>query len=134
MSTNKTRKTDESVVDVDAIEPIESTEAPAKDTPTPAPTPNPMVETEGAVVKRAHTAGRKLLAKLRREPKVKVYGAPSFKKSEGPYYTFLFNGIPVTIKFDGTWQEFPSSIAEHLNRKLEKIAAALAPVEKEVKI
>lgn len=93
-----------------------------------------VTNTEGYVVKTAKAAAVRLGRRLSKEPLVKVYGAPSYKKALGPYYTFLFNSVPVTIKFDGTWQKYPKPIARHLLKKLEKTSAALTPISKEEKI
>ena len=42
----------------------------------------------------------------------------------GPVYTFLYNTIPVTVKFDGSTQKFPRFIAEELNRRIKEVSEA----------
>lgn len=70
------------------------------------------------------------LDKLRKEPKVKVWGNTLYKDFLGDVYTFLYQDYPVTIKFDGTWQEYPETIAKILTEKLD--AAANANTSKEI--
>lgn len=72
--------------------------------------------------------------KLKDEPLVAVYGPKSFQATLGNFYTFLLNTYPVTIRFDGTYQKFPKSIAEKLQKKLDNISVAVSPVNKEVKL
>lgn len=74
------------------------------------------------------------IQKLKREPLVKVHGAKVFQKTLGDYYTFLVNGYSVTIYFDGTYQEYPQSIAELLQRKLDDIAVSVSPVNQDVRL
>lgn len=64
------------------------------------------------------------IQKLRTEPRVKVFGNQIFRDQLGETYTFLVNGLPVSINFDGTYQEYPKSIAELLEDKLSRIAKA----------
>ena len=47
-----------------------------------------------------------------------------FAQYFGPVYTFLFNTIPVTVKFDGTTQKFPRFIAEEINRRIKEVSEA----------
>lgn len=63
-------------------------------------------------------------AKLAKEPKVMVYGNPLYKTFLGDVYSFLYQGNPVTIKFDGTEQPFPKTIAKLLQKKLDASANA----------
>lgn len=63
-------------------------------------------------------------AKLAKEPKVMVYGNPLYKTFLGDVYSFLYQGNPVTIKFDGTEQPFPETIAKLLQKKLDASANA----------
>lgn len=64
------------------------------------------------------------LDKLKAEPKVKVWGNTLYKDFLGDVYTFLYQDYPVTIKFDGTWQEYPETIATILTKKLDAAADA----------
>lgn len=80
-----------------------------------------MAETKKKVLK---TPEKTRIEKLKNEPKVKVYGNEVFQSQLGEVYTFLFNSLPVTIKFDGTYQEYPESVAKLLENKLSEIAKA----------
>jgi len=70
-----------------------------------------------------------LIKKYKNEPKVEVIGSKLYKKHLGSVYTFTYNGFPVSIKFDGTPQEFPQTIAKVINRKLNEISEANSPKE-----
>lgn len=70
-----------------------------------------------------------LIKKYNNEPKVEVIGSKLYKKHLGSVYTFTYNGFPVSIKFDGTAQKFPKTIAGVINRKLNEISEANAPKE-----
>lgn len=64
------------------------------------------------------------IQKLKNEPRVKVYGNEIFQDQLGETYTFLLNGLPVSINFDGSYQEYPESVAKHIEAKLSQIAKA----------
>lgn len=59
---------------------------------------------------------------LRKEPSVGIKGDVSYKMFMGDVFTFLYNGVPVTIKFDGTIQYFPAPIANYIEKVLSKTA------------
>jgi hypothetical protein len=102
------------------------------DTQTAKPAVSPKSDSalKGEIQKEAQT----FIQKLKKEPLVKVHGAKVFQKTLGDYYTFLINGYSVTIYFDGSYQEYPQSIAELLNRKLDDIAVSVSPVNQDVKL
>lgn len=77
-----------------------------------------------ATTKKVLTPEQTRVERLKKEPKVKVYGNEIFQDQLGEVYTFLFNGLPVTIKFDGTYQAYPESVAKLLENKLSEIAKA----------
>lgn len=77
-----------------------------------------------ATTKKVSTPEQTRIERLKKEPKVKVYGNEIFQDQLGEVYTFLFNGLPVTIKFDGTYQAYPESVAKLLENKLSEIAKA----------
>lgn len=77
---------------------------------------------------------KSLIARLRSEPKRKVHGSEAFKSSLGTVWTWLYCGYPVSIRFDGTYQEFPETIANALERKLANIARNISSKEVNVKI
>lgn len=68
-------------------------------------------------------------AKLKKEPKVPVYGNPLYKPFMGDVYSFDYQGNGVSIKFDGTMQYYPKTIAELLMKKLDKAAMSNVPKE-----
>lgn len=74
------------------------------------------------------------LQRCKEEPKVNVLGSKFYQQYFGPVYTFLLNGIPITIKFDGTKQEFPAFVATRLMEKLSEVADSNLPVEKNEKL
>lgn len=74
------------------------------------------------------------LQRCKDEPKVSVLGSKFYQQYFGPIYTFLLNGIPITIKFDGTKQVFPAFVATRLMEKLSEVADSNLPVEKNEKL
>jgi hypothetical protein len=40
----------------------------------------------------------------------------------GKVYTFIYNGIPVTLYCDGKPREYPEFVAKHIDAKLQKIS------------
>lgn len=77
-----------------------------------------------ATTKKVSTPEQTRIERLKKEPKIKVYGNEIFQDQLGEVYTFLLNGLPVTIKFDGTYQAYPESVAKLLENKLSEIAKA----------
>lgn len=75
-------------------------------------------------IKKELTPEESRVQKLKKEPRVKVYGNEIFQDQLGEVYTFLYNGLPVTIKFNGSYQEYPESVANLLESKLSEIAKA----------
>jgi hypothetical protein len=69
-------------------------------------------------------AKSRFIQKLRAEPQVAIRGDLSFKETMGDYSTYLINGVPFTIYFNGKYQKFPRSIAKLLQKKLDAIAAS----------
>lgn len=72
-------------------------------------------------------ASNPFLEKLRNEPLVSVHGSEVYKQFCGDVYTFLYNGVCVSIKFDGQDYQYPATIAKALNRKLAAISKANTP-------
>ena len=72
--------------------------------------------------KKKLTPEQEAVEALKKEKKVKVYGNPMFIQSGGDQYTFLYNGNPVTIFFNETYQEYPETVAKLLEAKLAKMA------------
>lgn len=63
---------------------------------------------------------RYMLEKCKKDRVVKFVGQKIFANYFGPKYTFLYNGIPVTVLFDGSTQEFPEFI---YNKIMDMISA-----------
>ena len=98
-----------------------------KDLP-PAPVETDLVA-DGTAANEFRKEKISFVEKLRREPKRKVVGHEIYKQYMGTIYTFLFNGYPVSIRFDGTEQEFPETIAKAIERKLLAVSRANTPKE-----
>ena len=79
--------------------------------------------------KRIIEQDKAALAKLAAEPKVKLIGDTLYKEKLGDSYSFLFNGRIVGIRFDGSVQEYPKTIADLLLKKLSAISKASTQVE-----
>ena len=62
---------------------------------------------------------QEFLKKIAAEPRVDVRGEKMFRTHFGDVLSFTFNGLPITIRFDGTVQSFPKSVAEEIMLKLE---------------
>lgn len=58
---------------------------------------------------------------LKKEKRVGVVGLEVYAQYLGTTYTFLLNGIPVSIKLNGTEQFYPQSVATLLKDKLNAI-------------
>lgn len=67
--------------------------------------------------------------KLMKEPKRTIVGSEVYKTALGSVWTFSYNGYPVTLRFDGTEQKYPETIANAIERKLAKIARSIQPKE-----
>ena len=65
-----------------------------------------------------------MLEKCKKDESVDFVGQKIFAQYFGPVYTFLYNTIPVTVKFDGSTQKFPRFIAEELNRRIKEVSEA----------
>lgn len=98
---------------------------------TKAPT---KAKSEGEVKRVQKMERNSLTRKLLTEKKVKVMGDPLYAKYLGAKYTFLFQGYPVKIVFDGTEQEFPATVAKFLKKKLIEIGRNNARVNVNIKI
>ena len=63
-----------------------------------------------------------MLNKCKTDEVVKFVGQKIFAVYFGPVYTFLFNGIPVTVKFDGSTQEFPKFIYDRIMKMISEVS------------
>ena len=63
-----------------------------------------------------------MLNKCKQDDVVEFVGQKIFANYFGPVYTFLFNTIPVTVKFDGSKQKFPRFIYNRLMEKINEVS------------
>lgn len=63
-----------------------------------------------------------MLTKCKNDDVVDFVGQKIFAQYFGPVYTFLYNTIPVTVKFDGSTQKFPRFIADKINQKIKEVS------------
>ena len=70
---------------------------------------------------------RFMLDKCRKDENVKFRGDKLYAQYFGKAYTFLYNAIPVTVRFDGTEQEFPRFIYDKIMEKIHEVSEANTP-------
>lgn len=63
-----------------------------------------------------------MLKKCKKDRKVTRTISKFYAPYLGKVYTFLYNGVPVTLYCDGKPHEYPEFIAEKIDKKLAKIA------------
>lgn len=68
-----------------------------------------------------------MLNKCKNDEVVKFRGDKLYAQYFGKEYTFLYNAIPVTIKFDGTVQEFPKFIYDKIMEKIHEVSESNTP-------
>lgn len=68
-----------------------------------------------------------MLNKCKKDEVVKFRGDKLYAQYFGKEYTFLYNAIPVTIKFDGTVQEFPKFIYDKIMEKIHEVSESNTP-------
>lgn len=74
---------------------------------------------------------RRMLELCKNSPVKKVFCPDIYATIFGHEYTFLLNCVPVTVKFNGTEQEFPEPVANRILEKMNEVAKSNAP-QKEV--
>ena len=70
---------------------------------------------------------RFMLDKCKNDRVVKFRGDKLFANYFGKVYTFLYNGIPVTVRFDGSEQEFPEFIYNKIMQKIHEVSESNTP-------
>jgi hypothetical protein len=70
---------------------------------------------------------KNFLQKLKNEPKRKIFCSKAYAPYFGTTYTALLNTVPVTVKFNGTEQEFPESVANWLQDKFLRVTESNVP-------
>lgn len=70
-----------------------------------------------------------MLSKCKKDKVVKFRGDKIYAQFFGKVYTFLYNAVPVTIKFDGSTQEFPEFIYNKIMEKIHEVSESNTPKE-----
>jgi len=70
---------------------------------------------------------QRVLKQFKSEKSVKVRCSKVYANMMGTTWTFLLNTIPITVRFDGTVQEFPESVATRLLEKFAEVTEANVP-------
>lgn len=65
---------------------------------------------------------RYMLNRAKEDEKVPFIGQKIFADIFGSTYTFLYNTIPVTVKFDGSTQYFPKFVYDFLMDKINAVS------------
>lgn len=68
-----------------------------------------------------------MLDKCRTDEVVKFRGDKIYAPFFGKVYTFLYNAVPVTVKFDGSVQEFPRFIYDKIMEKIHEVSESNTP-------
>ena len=63
-----------------------------------------------------------MLNRCKSDDTVEFVGLRLYAQFFGPVYTFLYNTIPVTVKFDGSKQKFPRFVYDHIMRKIAEVS------------
>ena len=63
-----------------------------------------------------------MLNRCKNDDIVEFVGLRIYAQFFGPVYTFLYNTIPVTVKFDGSKQKFPRFIYNHIMKKIAEVS------------
>ena len=63
-----------------------------------------------------------MLNKCKEDDVVEFVGQKIFATYFGPVYTFLYNTVPVTVRFDGSKQELPRFIYNRLMEKINEVS------------
>ena len=68
-----------------------------------------------------------MLEKCKNDEVVKFRGDKIYAPFFGKVYTFLYNTIPVTVRFDGSVQEFPRFIYDKIMEKIHEVSESNTP-------
>ena len=74
-----------------------------------------------------HEKMKFMLDKCKSDEVVEFRGDKIYAPYFGKEYTFLYNAIPVTIKFDGSAQKFPKFIYEKIMEKIHEVSESNTP-------
>ena len=73
------------------------------------------------------TENLKVLQKCKNDEVVQFRGDKIYAQYFGKVYTFLYNAIPVTVRFDGSVQEFPKFIYDKIMEKIHEVSESNTP-------
>lgn len=75
-----------------------------------------------------------MLNKCKEDEVVKFTGNKIYAQYFGKVYSFMYNTIPVVVKFDGSTQEFPRFVYEEIMRRIQRISEASTPKKVDVEL
>ena len=68
-----------------------------------------------------------MLQKCKNDEVVQFRGDKIYAQYFGKVYTFLYNAIPVTVRFDGSIQEFPKFIYDKIMESIHEVSESNTP-------
>lgn len=75
-----------------------------------------------------------MLNKCKEDEVVKFTGNKIYAQYFGKVYSFMYNTIPVVVKFDGSTQEFPRFVYEEIMRRIQRVSEASTPKKVDVEL
>ena len=75
---------------------------------------------------------RDMLNKCKNDDVVEFVGQKIYAQYFGLVYTFMYNTIPVTVKFDGSTQKFPRFVYNKIVEKINLVSEASTPKKVDV--
>ena len=75
-----------------------------------------------------------MLSICKNDKKVKVLCDKIYALYFGKVFTFVINCVPVTVRFDGTIQEFPERVAKAIQRKMVAVSNSNFPKNENTEI
>ncbi len=68
-----------------------------------------------------------MLEKCKSDEVVEFRGDKIYAQYFGKVYTFLYNAIPVTVRFDGSVQKFPKFVYDKIMEKIHEVSESNTP-------
>lgn len=75
-----------------------------------------------------------MLNKCKEDEVVKFTGNKIYAQYFGTVYSFMYNTIPIVVKFDGSTQEFPRFVYEEIMRRIQRVSEASTPKKVDVEL
>lgn len=75
-----------------------------------------------------------MLNKCKEDEVVKFTGNKIYAQYFGTVYSFMYNTIPIVVKFDGSTQEFPRFVYEEIMRRIQIVSEASTPKKVDVEL